>query len=287
VLLGVNEGGCAEILKLRHELWSKSPDYEAANKDKFIQWCKRHTMAGTPVISAVYLNCGEEEDGVDSGMDEYDHIVTLVECNEQVWAIADNGSWPTECESDLSKDEATTYTYPTATVFKTRQQANFLGKGKSAMSMPCYPDKVKAKKLKSDQYGVAVLGIVDEDKQCVHVQLTVSHIYEPEMKHKSIDRPPAMKQALKVHVWGLTPGIAYNLYQYNDILKVPTKSFNASKGVAFKTYPITLAAGAKLPVVVDVPILSCDQAIFRCVPATVRVRDVCGCGCVCNTCWGR
>lgn len=91
-------------------------------------------------------------------------------------------------------------------------------------------------------------------------------------------QPAAMLMSLQVTVSGLTPGTAYNLYEYDfptlsgadtgsaAALNVPTLNFNANAGMASSVTHFTASATSYLSAPVKIP--STQIAVFRAVAAS-------------------
>ena len=79
-------------------------------------------------------------------------------------------------------------------------------------------------------------------------------------------RPPPMPTTLKVAVGGLSAGVDYTLYMFDDVRKVPVRRFNEEgRGRAAKSWAIRGGEGGEH--VVTVAIMSDQQALFRAVRA--------------------
>jgi hypothetical protein len=85
------------------------------------------------------------------------------------------------------------------------------------------------------------------------------------MKDGSNRRPDPMPLVLTVTVSGLTPGVAYRLYRYDELEKIPDSGFNAHASAAAQIRDIQISSGSHYTFRQD--ILSNEVAAYRCVRA--------------------
>jgi hypothetical protein len=99
------------------------------------------------------------------------------------------------------------------------------------------------------------------------VRLATSQNFEsPAIRNGSTSRPTASQITLTITLSGLTPGIAYNLYRYNTVSRIPTASFNANAAKAAQKWVIQISSGSTY--VQTLTIQSNETAAFRAVPAS-------------------
>jgi len=117
-------------------------------------------------------------------------------------------------------------------------------------------------------YGIAITGVADLNRETVPVRLTTSTNAEiPAIVNGSNTRPAPRPVTLTITVSGLTPGKTYNLYRYSSMAAVPESSFNANSTRATQKWSI-VATGSTYTMTQT--IMSNEIAAYRAVPATAR-----------------
>jgi len=277
ILIGENDDKCAKVLKLTYQTWKQSPMFvRKPDSNRFMQWMKSHTDNDVPVIFTTYLNNsfgksvgskgGKDEDDDDDEPEEqeYDHIVTCMGFQTghdgvDICHMCDNYPWSDGKPGSKLNAEPVLYPMPVTTFGNSWKKANH---AKSPLySLPSGPEN----------FGIAITGIVDEEKVCKHVQLTTP-TQEPCMPEGGCARPPVVPLTLTIYMWDLEPTVPYYLYKYNDPKNVPTKGFNAAAAVAQHRWTVTkpIEAPPGAPVILEDKIMSGDMAFYRCVPASAK-----------------
>ncbi|MFZ4374103.1 MAG: hypothetical protein ACOYO2_12815, partial [Mycobacterium sp.] len=114
-------------------------------------------------------------------------------------------------------------------------------------------------------YGIAITGIIDLNRDTVPVRLTTSVNAEtPTMVDGSNTRPPATPVTLTITVSSLRPGTTYNLYRYSSMANVPDSKFNANAAKAAQKWTITIPSGSTYTMTQTIN--SNEVAVYRAVP---------------------
>jgi len=260
LLLGVNDVAAAKAMHLNATAFdtAKQPTSRA-----FLTWVKSNVVAGSPVVIGVFAN-QFRFDGIanpNAGFSEYDHIVTVTGITstrpltgptmyyaDDVLTFNDGGLW-----TGTNGQPQNSFSYPFGTFATTRQRAN-------ARTGPVYSLKSGA------DYGIAITGIIDLNRDTVPVRLTTSVNAEtPTMVDGSNTRPPAKPVTLTITVSSLKPGTTYNLYRYSSMANVPDSRFNANAAKAAQKWTITIPAGSTFTMTQTIN--SNEIAVYRAVPA--------------------
>ncbi|WP_379066959.1 C39 family peptidase [Mesorhizobium sp. UC22_110] len=258
LLLGVNDSYAAAQMHLKATQWKG-----AANPESFLSWVKEKVASGYPVVIGVYYNqrSFEASNDPDAGDNEYDHIVPVIGVSskhpfmpsayhgDDVITFSDNGLWSPDGEPDFI------YKSSFESFQANRRQAN-------SNLHPIYSLPRDAR-----NYGVAITGIIDRDGQALPVRLSTNVNHEkPIMKEGANDRPASQDLTLTVTVSGLTPGVSYNLYRYDDFRSVPDAGFNAAAEKAEKKWAINIKSGSSFSATEKIK--SDQTVVYRAVPAT-------------------
>jgi hypothetical protein len=258
MLLGVNDMRAATQMHLRAVEW-RTP----GNPDQFLGWVKRMVVRGHPVAIGVYNNefilYGSTDPN--KGDAQYDHIVPVVGFrsvrlhnprvlpNDRI-IFSDNGLFGTPADTPYI------FTYVVSKFPGDRQQANT--PNGAVYTLPNY----------GRNYGIAILGVRDDDRETLPVCVATNKNYEsPSMVNGSSTRPSPMPLTLTVTVSDLTPGVTYRLYRYDHLSKVPDRAFNAAAGNARNTWTFR-ASGSSYTITQD--IISDEVAVYRCVSAEAK-----------------
>ena len=260
LLLGVNDVAAAKAMHLNATAFdtAKQPTSRA-----FLTWVKSNVVAGSPVVIGVFAN-QFRFDGTanpNAGYSEYDHIVTVTGITstrpltgptiyyaDDVLTFNDGGIW-----TGTNGQPQNSFSYPFGTFATTRQRAN-------ARTGPVYSLKSGA------DYGIAITGIIDLNRDTVPVRLTTSVNAEtPTMVDGSNTRPAAKPVTLTITVSSLKPGTTYNLYRYSSMANVPDSRFNANAAKAAQKWTITIPAGSTFTMTQTIN--SNEIAVYRAVPA--------------------
>jgi len=246
LLLGASGGGripnndelAAKSMHLQYEAWHVRPEETQA----FLGWVKKNLTEGYPVIIGVFENqSGFGSQNLLRPDSEYDHIVPLfavgsnkpfldnrgVAYESDVIHFSDNGlySWTNYRPYHFS--------YRLDTFQQTRSGANL-------PNSPIYSVKLG----KGANYGIAIKGVADRNGDTIRVMVKTNFNYEkPEMVEKSNTAPKPMPLELTVRVSIPNQNESYNLYMYEDFLKVPESQFNASASKAVKVWKIPAKSG--------------------------------------------
>ena len=259
LLLGVNDMRAAAHMHLAAIPWN---DYSRDEADRFLVWVKEHVVLGEPVAIGIYMNQYRfyHKTNPWAGSPQYDHIVPVVGIgsdhlgqqgtyfpNDEI-TFSDNGEWGSLHHAQYF------FTYRFADFEKTRRQAN-------APNGPIYSLASKA-----PDFGVAVTGVIDRDRETVPVRVATNLNYElPQIAEGSSRRPPPEPLVLTVTVSGMKAGGVYKLYRYNQLDSIPNDGFNAHAANAQQKWVIT--AGKSGQFVMTEKIMSDEVAAYRAVPA--------------------
>jgi hypothetical protein len=262
LLIGVNDTYAATQMHMTYVEWNTSSE---TNTDQFLAWVKGEVVAGYPVAIGIYTNeyLFYGSTNPNAGDPDYDHIVpvTGITSNDpltlpaayyasDVITFSDNGLWT----GTSNGQPQYIFSYPFGTFQASRKEANAKNGNIYSVSND------------ASNYGIALTGIIDQDHETVPVRLTTSVNYEsPQIKNGSNVRPSPMPLTLTVTVSGLTPGTAYNLYQYDSMSAVPNTAFNANASQASEHWNFTATSDSY---VITEGIESDDEIIYRAVPAS-------------------
>jgi len=204
-----------------------------------------------------------QNSNLSAGDAEYDHIVlvtgvgsynnisdTTTYSSGDSIQFDDHGLW-----TDSSGSAPYVFKSTMNAVQGTRQQAN-------SPTAPVYTLSNSTK-----NYGIAITGILDTNKDTVPVRLTTSQNYEtPAMVDGASTRPASSTITLTITLSNLTPGVSYNLYKYNSMSSVPDSSFNAKASQATQSWKVSITSGTTYQFTQTIN--SSDVAVFRAVPTT-------------------
>ena len=257
LLLGVNDVSAAKAMHLNAAPFDTA---HQGSTESFLTWVKSNVLAGHPVIIGVLMNqyrfYGDTHAG--AGDADYDHIVMVTGVSsthplagpttyysDDILTFNDNGLW-------TGADPQTTFSYPFGSFTATRQQAN-------SRTGPVYS-------LNSDRrnYGIAITGVNDQNRETLPVRLTTSADAEiPGITDNSTTRPPATPVTLTITVSGLNPGSRYTVYRYAGMAEVPDAGFNASAANADQEWTFTASYATHT---LTRTVMSNEIAAYRAVP---------------------
>ena len=253
LLLGKKDRIAAEKLRLNATTWEGT----GKSTDDFLIWVKQNVSQGHPVAIGVYIN---ESIFGEKGDREYDHIITITGVKAQNPSVTDYNGKDLLYYSDngfYGDDTANTQYAYRVSFHKfqgSRRQAN--QKKAPIYTLP-----------NATNYGIAITGIQDADRQTLPVHILLNVKDEPsEITDGSNQRPIPTTVTLLVVVTNLKPGITYNLYEYTSLESVPTASFNAMARRAAKCTQITVHSGSSY--VFTQTVSSSDILTYRVVPIT-------------------
>lgn len=199
ILLGVNEHNVLEALSLEYIRW-QSIQFFPQNK-RFIKWMKYHLNNNNPVLLGVYMRNGDNS--------WYDHIVPSVgyisfnnynQFNENDIIIFNS------CWDDII------YSYNVNNFINNRNESK--KDNAPIFSIP-----------KNINFGCAILGIADKNKETVPVKISLENNYEPNISKG--------EQAIvingNIEISSLEKGKEYLLIEYLDPKKIPNHNFRSSK----------------------------------------------------------
>jgi hypothetical protein len=257
-LVGVNDAYAAKNLRLDAIEFDSS---KAGNADGYLAWLKSMTRSGYAPTLTVYMNYYKfyGTSNPDAGDAEYDHIVSVSKIyssydddlyhDDDIITIEDHGLWAPKTTGPVYL-----FNFTFAEFQGTRQQAN--AKNGAIYTLPSSPT--------TKNYGIAHTGPTDTSHELLPVSVATSVNYEdPPIGRNSNTRPEAMPLDLTVTVSGLTTGVQYVMYRYNDEEKVPTGSFNRNSGAAKRVFAFQGTETGTYTVTES--IMSSDKAIYRCV----------------------
>ena len=259
LLLGVNDVAAAKAMHLTATAFNtaKQPTSTA-----FLTWVKTNVTAGYPVVIGVFMNQSRfyGTANLNAGDTEYDHIVAVTGITsnyaltgptkyyaDDVLTFNDNGLW-----NGTNGQPQNTFSSTFGTFATTRQKAN-------ARTAAVYSLKSGA------DYGIAITGIIDLNRDTVPVRLTTSVNAEtPTMVDGSNTRPSGTPVTLTITVSSLRPGTTYNLYRYSSMANVPDSKFNANAAKAAQKWTITIPSGSTYTMTQTIN--SNEVAVYRAVP---------------------
>lgn len=264
LLLGVNDVATAKAMRLSATAFNTA---QQPNSTAFLTWVKSNVTAGYPVVMGVFQNQSRfyGTRNLNAGDAEYDHIVIATGITstrpltgpatyyaDDVVTFNDNGLW-TKTPNGQPQNS---FSYSFGSFATTRQRAN-------ALTGPVYSLKSGA------DYGIAITGIMDLNRETVPVRLTTSTNAEtPVMINGSNTRPAAKPVTLTITVSNLKPGTTYTLYRYTSMANVPDSNFNANAAKAAQKWTITIATGTTYTMTQTIN--SNETAVYRAVPVGAR-----------------
>jgi hypothetical protein len=248
LLLGGNDRHAAIKMHLASIEWNTATE---RSTDEFLLWVRRNVERGYPVAIGVYTNEYRfyGTTAPRAGDPSYDHIVPVTSVSADALTFSDNGLW------NPTGKPRYTFGYRFAAFQRTRVQAN-------APGAPIYS-------LSSDgrNYGIAISGVADADHETLPVRLSTNVRWErPPMRNGSNARPRPMQLTLTITMSNLTPGVAYRLYGYNRLGRIPDAHFNANASNASKMWRVRITSGTTYAVTQT--IMSDQVAAYRAVPAS-------------------
>ncbi|MFZ6656874.1 C39 family peptidase [Undibacterium sp. TJN19] len=278
LLISVNDLTAAAAMHLNAVEWNGQANTVTTNQ--FLAWVKGYVLAGYPVVMGVYVNLYQPGVSSSAGFSAYDHIVPvngiasnhpLVQGFNQTYyaddilQISDNSgvnnpNYPNQFTAPPVMP-AYLFQYSFDKFQMTRVQAN-------AASAPPYSLAVHSNSSNINS-AVALTGVIDLNKETVPVRLATDLNYEnPAMTNGSNTPPNAAPLTLTATVYGLTPGLKYNVYEYNSLAAIPNSAFNANASAAIQTF--TFTATDSTYVLPAIKIMSNQTAAFRAVPASAH-----------------
>ena len=262
LLIGLNDTATATSMRLAY---IRPTGSALKNSPAFLAWIKDKIASGAPVIIGIFMNQNRFYgiQNLSAGDSDYDHIVTVTGFisthtpttpatyySDDRIIFEDHGLW----KRTTNGLPPYFFQYPLSSFQQTRRAAN-------ANTSEVYSLK------NASNYGIAITGVVDTDKKTVPVRLTTSpNLESPAIRDGSNIRPAASPLTLTITVSGLTPGVLYNLYRYDNVAKIPTASFNANTAKAAQKWAIRIVSGSTY--VQSLTIQSNETAAFRAVPAS-------------------
>jgi len=264
LLLGVNDVAAAKAMHLNATAFNTA---KQSTSRAFLTWVKSNVVAGSPVVIGVFANQARfyGTANLNAGDTEYDHIVTVTGITstrsltgpttgpttyyaDDVLTFNDGGLW-----TGTNGQPQNSFSYSFGTFATTRQRAN-------SKTGAVYSLKSGA------NYGIAITGIIDLNRDTVPVRLTTSVNAEtPTMVDGSNTRPAAKPVTLTITVSSLKPGTTYNLYRYSSMANVPDSAFNANAAKAAQKWTITIPSGSTYTLTQTIN--SNEIAVYRAVPA--------------------
>jgi len=253
LLIGVNDVKAAKALKLDYEAW----DYErkkTPQASEFLSWIKNHINQGHPVVAGWY----EKQP---RGDEDYDHIMPIIGYEDVSRLVRDADgklvAVPTSTNiyhNDLYLQETSITLGKDA--FKSR-------KGCSQSKSPvqpydyCLPDEY--------DYGLAIKGNVDPNKETFRTFLTVSIWTEPDWGAEDKKHEKPIQFTAFATVTGLTPGKKYALLRFDKADDLgDSKNFLQKKWA--KKYEFVADSDTYVYEDLD-PMMSDGTYFFRCVEA--------------------
>lgn len=228
----------------------------------FLAWLKQNIVNGYPVTIGILEQTSEPTDG-----SNYDHIVPVntITSNHPLTDSAYYDDDTIQFSDNYGNDKPNSHTAPISS-YQYRYTFKDFRKTRSDLNGSSQDYAVGSSR---QCYGWAITGVMDQFGDTVPVKVKTSQNYEsPEIRPHSNARPAASQITLTVTVSGLNPGVAYNLYRYNNLASVPVGSFNANASSAAKMWPIRISSGSSF--VLTETILTSDIAVYRAVPATAH-----------------
>jgi hypothetical protein len=245
LLLGVNDRHAAIKMHLASIVWKTASE---RSTDQFLRWVQRNIERGYPVTIGVYTNEYRfyGKTAPRAGDPSYDHIVPVTSVSSDALTFSDNGLW------NPSGKPRYTFGYGFGAFQRTRVQAN-------APGAPVYS-------VASDgrNYGIAISGVADANHDTLPVRLSTSVNWErPSIRNGTSVRPRPMRLTLTITVSNLTPGVAYRLYRYDSLDRIPDARFNANASKASQSWRVRIVSGTTYTM--TEAIMSDEVAAYRAV----------------------
>ena len=235
---------------------------DGTQSKNFLAWVKQNIVNGYPVTIGILEQGPEPTDG-----SNYDHIVPVnaITSNHPLTDSAYHEDDTIQFSDNYGNDKPKSHTAPVSS-YQYRYTFKDFRKTRNDLNGSSQDYAVG---ISRQCYGWAITGVMDQFGDTVPVKVKTSQNYEsPEIRAGSSARPAPSQITLTVTVSSLKPGVAYNLYRYNNLASVPVGSFNTNASNATKKWPIQISSGSSF--VLTETILSSDIAVYRAVPAAAR-----------------
>jgi hypothetical protein len=260
LLIGLNDGKAAKLLKLNYVAFTPNKDVET-----WVKWIKPYLAAGQPVTIGVLTNFDEKffgtaEAELAPGQPDYDHIVNIVDIQGNSMdtyniTFYDHGLWKLLRPAGawgVDKSRDSVFTYRLKDIVKSRDAANAASTAYSIINS----DDLK--------YAIALTGPtnIDSTKGCPVFVTTNPTEERPVMKEGSNTKPTASSMSLTVTAYSLKASTSYVIYMYDDLSQVPTPSDDPEE-YAVESWNV-VTGPSKNNVTIQVSIKSDAVAVFRC-----------------------
>lgn len=259
LLLGINDAHAASQMRLSYVEWNT--EKEESTED-FLVWVRQQVVQGHPVCIGIFTNEYRFYRNTNpyAGDKDYDHIVPVYAVasyyplsdstyhGDDTLSFSDNGLW-----TDAGNPPYF-FSYTFDAFQANRRQANARNGAIYSLSN------------RASNYGIAITGVEDLNGDTLPVRITTNVNDEaPPIKNGMNARPKPMPLTLTITISNLAPGVAYNLYRYDNFGSVPNSQFNAHARQASENWPVQIDSGSIYTITQQIH--SDEIAAYRCVRA--------------------
>jgi hypothetical protein len=235
VLIGTNSPQVLQALNLAFTQWDNSvtqPQFEA-----FMVWLKSNLALGYPAYFGAYLTDGNNDP-------DYDHIMPATGI-----AYTNLSAYDPNDVLTYNDNFGDQIVRPASQLSATRAACSY-----SSTQGGCIPQNV--------DYGIAVTGVVDPQHVTLPVSLSVASPSEPNVSQGA----SPVQMTGTVTVTGLSSGVTYSLFRYDDYTAVPSAASAAGYASSSYTHRTDFTATGSTWTLVDPNTFTSDgSSTYRCV----------------------
>jgi hypothetical protein len=235
VLIGTNSPQVLQAMNLTFTQWDNSgsqPQFQG-----FMVWLKGNLAMGYPGYFGAYLTDGNDDP-------DYDHIMPatgIAYTNLSAYDPSDVLTYNDNFGDQIVR--------PASQLSATRANCAY-----SSTQGGCIPQNV--------DYGIAVTGVVDPQHVTLPVSLSVPSSSEPNVSQGA----SPVQMTGTVTVTGLSSGVTYSLFRYDDYTAVPSAASAAGYASSSYTHRTDFTATASTWTLVDPNTFASDgSSTYRCV----------------------
>jgi hypothetical protein len=235
VLIGTNSPQVLQALNFTFTQWDNTgmqPQFQG-----FMVWLKSNLAIGYPAYFGAYLTDGNNDP-------DYDHIMPatgIAYTNLSAYDPSDVLTYNDNFGDQIVR--------PASQLSATRASCSY-----NSTQGGCIPQGV--------DYGIAVTGVVDPQHVTLPVSLSVPTSSEPNVSQGA----SAAQLTGTVTVTGLTSGVMYSLFRYDDYTKVPSAASAADYASSSFTHRTDFTATGSAWTLVDPNTFTSDgSSTYRCV----------------------
>jgi hypothetical protein len=235
VLIGTNSPQVLQALHLTFTQWDNTvaqPQFQG-----FMVWLKNNLAIGYPAYFGAYLTDGNNDP-------DYDHIMPatgIAYTNLSAYDPSDVLTYNDNFGDQIVR--------PASQLSATRASCSY-----SSTQGGCIPQDV--------DYGIAVTGVVDPQHVTLPVSLSVPSSSEPNVSQGA--SPVQMTGTVTVR--GLSSGVTYSLYRYDDYTTVPSAASAADYATSSYIHRTDFTATGSTWTLVDPNTFTSDgSSTYRCV----------------------